>query len=200
MSNRSHPPRQLSKEICQTELTFIILARTDYIDPKDISQLPMVGDVNLFLKGTPPHLRDPSTLKVNQSIYEDEDKVEDDEFEAELEIMIAGMRLSRNFPRHTRQLFPLDLPEPAYRRKGLAYEALQLMISYATSPPSPSSSATYPPQLPIPRSSLVARITDTNMPSIKLFERAGLKIVKRVAVFQEVEMRWDQGGVGSNSP
>ena len=160
----------------------------------------MVGDVNLFLKGIPPHLRDPSTLKVNQSIYGDEDKVEDDEFEAELEIMIAGMRLSRNFPRHTRQFFPLDLPEPAYRRKGLAYEALQLMISYATSPPSHSSSATYPPQLPIPRSSLVARITDTNMPSIKLFERVGLKIVKRVAVFQEVEMRWDQGGVGSNSP
>ena len=97
----------------------------------------MVGDVNLFLKGIPPHLRDPSTLKVNQSIYGDEDKVEDDEFEAELEIMIAGMRLSRNFPRHTRQLFPLDLPEPAYRRKGLAYEALQLMILYATSPPIP---------------------------------------------------------------
>lgn len=160
----------------------------------------MVGDVNLFLKGIPPHLRDPSTLKVNQSIYGDEDKVEDDEFEAELEIMIAGMRLFRNFPRHTRQLFPLGLPEPAYRRKGLAYEALQLMISYATSPPSPSSFATYPPQLPIPRSSLVARITDTNMPSIKLFERVGLKVVKRVAVFQEVEMRWDQGGVGSNSP
>ena len=91
VSNRSHPPRQLSKEICQTELTFIILARTDYIDPKDISQLPMVGDVNLFFKGIPPHLRDPITLKVNQSIYEDEDKVEDDEFEAELEIMIAGM-------------------------------------------------------------------------------------------------------------
>ena len=62
----------------------------------------MVGDVNLFLKGTPPHLRDPSTLKVNQSIYGDEDKVEDDEFEAELEIMIAGMQLFRNFPRHIR--------------------------------------------------------------------------------------------------
>jgi hypothetical protein len=56
-----------------TELTFIILAR----DPQDdrdplsvntIMKLPMIGDVNLFLKGDPA----------------------DEDFEAEVEIMIAG--------------------------------------------------------------------------------------------------------------
>ena len=60
-----------------TELTFIILANetpmsskgtTEDIDTDWLNKLPMVGDVNLFLKG------DPS----------------DDDFEAEVEIMIAG--------------------------------------------------------------------------------------------------------------
>ncbi|KAH0833126.1 hypothetical protein J3R83DRAFT_12123 [Lanmaoa asiatica] len=47
------------------ELTFIILANGE----GDIASLPMVGDVNIFLKG------DPS----------------DEEFEAEVGVMIAGM-------------------------------------------------------------------------------------------------------------
>jgi len=46
-------------------LTFIILALQK---EGDITSLPMVGDVNLFLKGHP----------------------EDEDFEAEAEIMIAG--------------------------------------------------------------------------------------------------------------
>ena len=77
-----------------------------------------------------------------------------------------------------------------FRRKGLAYEALQLLISYATD--SEDSAANYPkrpPQLPIPRSSLVVRVSQFNTPSIQLFERMGMRIVKRVEVFQEVEMR-----------
>lgn len=97
-------------------------------------------------------------------------------------------------------------PEPAYRRRGLAYEALQIMISFATSSSASSSdNVSLPPQLPIPRSSLVCRISESNTPSIKLFERLGMKIVKRVEVFKEVEMRWsvptlESGdGVVSNS-
>jgi len=43
----------------------------------------MVGDVNLFLKGTPPHLR---TGIIPRNPAEEEEE----EFEAELEIMIAG--------------------------------------------------------------------------------------------------------------
>lgn len=47
------------------ELTFIILANGE----DDVTSLPMVGDVNIFLKG------DPS----------------DEDFEAEVGVMIAGM-------------------------------------------------------------------------------------------------------------
>jgi hypothetical protein len=75
-------------------LTFIILARSPSADAEscakphvsdevDISTLPMVGDVNLFLKGTPPHLR---TGIIPRNPAEEEEE----EFEAELEIMIAG--------------------------------------------------------------------------------------------------------------
>ena len=77
-------------------MTFIVLARTDGSgrladeeqdtgspdvaakaspENEDIHSLPMVGDVNLFLKGTPPSGAD----------SEDED-----EFETEVEVMIAG--------------------------------------------------------------------------------------------------------------
>lgn len=52
-------------------MTFIILAREEAgaeLGDEDIAELPMVGDVNLFLKGSP----------------------EDEDFEVEAEIMIAG--------------------------------------------------------------------------------------------------------------
>lgn len=66
------------------ELTFIILAvdnfsRSDQVG--DLGTLPMIGDVNLFLKGIPPHLRPPGSISENE------------DFEAELEIMIAGLSL-----------------------------------------------------------------------------------------------------------
>jgi len=59
-----------------SELTFIILARTlgGKLATSEIQALPMVGDVNIFLKGTPG----------------------DQEFEAEAEIMIAGELTVRN--------------------------------------------------------------------------------------------------------
>jgi hypothetical protein len=74
-----------------TELTFIILARqpvsyTCTDQQEDIAKLPMVGDVNLFLKGTPPHLQ--TNLNVPRNAAEDDE--EEEGFEAELEIMIAG--------------------------------------------------------------------------------------------------------------
>ena len=53
------------------ELTFIVLARTNEAnDPGSINLLPMIGDVNLFLK--------------------DSETEEGDQKEAEVEIMIAG--------------------------------------------------------------------------------------------------------------
>jgi hypothetical protein len=77
-----------------TEVTFIILAcrppattrsaADELADEEDIAKLPMVGDVNLFLKGTPPHLRESLAITLNAT------REEPEEFEAELEIMIAG--------------------------------------------------------------------------------------------------------------
>ncbi|KAJ7193834.1 GNAT domain-containing protein, partial [Mycena pura] len=158
----------------EDKLTFIICARTqsDTLDlgciPQDsrVSSLPMIGDVNIFLHGTPPHLRSATDA-------------EEDEFYAEVEIMIA---------------------EREYRRKGCAREALQLMLGYATASsngyftcPAPSSLASLPDRdspLPIPPAFLLARISESNAPSIRLFETLGFHITKRVEVFGEVEMRW----------
>jgi len=86
----------------------------------------------------------------------------DDDFEVEAEIMIA---------------------EPAFRRRGIAFKALQLLLSYATALESPSP-------LPIEPNALVARIGEKNASSIRLFEKLGFVITKRVKVFEEVEMRF----------
>jgi hypothetical protein len=44
--------------------------------------------------------------------------------------------------------------------------------------------------LRIPPSRLLARISDVNIPSIRLFEKLGFTVTKRVEVFREVEMRY----------
>jgi hypothetical protein len=69
------------------KLTFIVLARPAGLAPRpvfepdapDVRACPMIGDVNLFLKGIPPHMREIGT-----------DEEGDDNFEAEVEVMIAG--------------------------------------------------------------------------------------------------------------
>lgn len=111
----------------------------------------MIGDVNLFLKGAPT----------------------DADFEAELEIMIAGMPPS---PSSSQAHCP---SEPRYRRSGRAHAALELLLAYVTAPP-----------LALPPSSLVVRIGEANAPSVALFARLGFVETKRVEVFQEVEMRF----------
>ncbi|KAI6037674.1 GNAT domain-containing protein [Pisolithus marmoratus] len=113
----------------------------EYEMQKCSSTFPMVGDVNLFLKGHPS----------------------DEDFEAEVEIMIA---------------------ESDYRRRGLALEALQLMLSYATG--SPSAFMCQP-------LSQVIRVARDNRPSISLFEKLRFSIVRVVQVFDEVEMRFVGG-------
>jgi len=91
----------------EDKLTFIILARTEHLEescsstasldkilpheelvPTDarVSSLPMIGDVNIFLKGSVPHLSDHLDFHRPQ----DEDDEDHDAFEAEVEIMIAG--------------------------------------------------------------------------------------------------------------
>ena len=44
--------------------------------------------------------------------------------------------------------------------------------------------------LMISPSCLLTRISDTNAPSIRLFEKLGFTITKQVQVFREVEMRY----------
>ena len=100
-------------QLDEDKLTFIILARLNLnhdvhslnltsdpgptdgptlLVPSDprITSLPMIGDVNLFFNGTHPKLR-PEKLLDPGVEYEDDGE---DFFEAEVEIMIAGMALS----------------------------------------------------------------------------------------------------------
>ncbi|KAF8174400.1 N-acetyltransferase 9-like protein [Pholiota molesta] len=171
----------------EDKLTFIILSRYPIgVDsplelPEDLGKLaptderlahlPMVGDVNIFLYGVPPHRRSVSPSTTTP-------KDDEDDFYAEVEIMIA---------------------EPSFRRKGLALEALQLMLGYATGQPQafrvgdlslPHAHSFAASPLQIPPTSLVTKISDTNTPSIQLFEKLGFAVTKRVEVFQEVEMRY----------
>ncbi|PSR83802.1 hypothetical protein PHLCEN_2v5616 [Hermanssonia centrifuga] len=65
--------------------------------------------------------------------------------------------------------------------------ALQLMLSYATSPASLSP-------LPVPKDRLVVRIGEKNEASRRLFEKLGFVVTKRVEVFEEIEMRFEASG------
>ncbi|KAF8440295.1 GNAT domain-containing protein [Boletus edulis BED1] len=128
------------------KLTFIILANGE-------GDLPMIGDVNIFLKGDP----------------------HDEDFEAEVGVMIA---------------------EESYRGKGLALEALRLMLSYVTASPAlftnPSPTLTLPnPPFPFPirSDSLAVRIGQENRASTRLFERLGFVETRGANAFGEKEMR-----------
>ncbi|OBZ79628.1 N-acetyltransferase 9 [Grifola frondosa] len=128
----------------EDSLTFIILAAPASgpalaWTPDLLRDLPMIGDVNLFLKGSPL----------------------DEDFEAEVEIMIA---------------------EPEFGT-GLSNRGAATDAVYASSPRSPHP-------LPVSRERFVVRIGEKNAPSIRLFEKLGFAITKRVAVFEEVELRF----------
>ncbi|KAJ7264882.1 N-acetyltransferase 9-like protein [Mycena haematopus] len=162
-------------QLDEDKLTFIVCAREDSdtleprpLNPRDprVVALRMIGDVNIFLHGSP--------------CTDNHSKDEEDEFYAEAEIMIA---------------------ERECRRKGLALEALQLMLGYTTASstgcficdnPSIVQNNLQGSPLPIPPTSLLARISESNVPSIRLFQKLGFHITKRVEVFEEVEMRWKE--------
>ncbi|KAF8205516.1 hypothetical protein K438DRAFT_1817970 [Mycena galopus ATCC 62051] len=145
-------------QLDEDKLTFIVCRRgdSDTLEPRPsnpqdprVSALQIIGDVNIFLHGSP--------ASAHQYRTSDED-----EFHAEAEVMIA---------------------EREYRRKGLAMEALQLMLGrFLCENPLIS--------VPVPPTSLLVRVSESNVPSIRLFEKLGFHITKRVEVFGEVEMRW----------
>jgi hypothetical protein len=133
-------------------------------DQTEIAAFPMVGDVNLFLKGTP----------------------ENGDEEVEAEVMIAGSPPPSYMRCSSRRLSSSECPtEAAYRRKGAAASALQLLFHYATSPDGP---------LHFSPTKLVARIGESNNASLRLFEKLSFSVTRRVAVFQEVEMRYEGNG------
>ncbi|KAJ7137916.1 GNAT domain-containing protein [Mycena epipterygia] len=152
-------------QLDEDKLTFIVCARADSDDALESGPLtPQDPRVS-----TLPMIGDVNIFLHNAG---------EDEFYAEAEIMIA---------------------EPEYRRKGLAFEALQLMLGYATASsnghflcqnPSSVQEALQGSPLPVPATALLTRISESNLPSIRLFEKLGFYISKRVEVFGEVEMRW----------
>lgn len=163
-------------QVDEDKLTFIILSREGVdlpddssISPSDpqLKKCPMVGDVNIFLSGSLQNLRSP-LKRAYDSEHEEDREEEEEEGHAEVEIMVA---------------------EPAYRRKGYAREALQLMLYYATGHPF-SSSTTIESPLKIAPTRLLTRISEANEASISLFETLGFKLTKRIQVFAEIEMRW----------
>jgi len=157
----------------------------------------MVGDVNMFLKGD--HLSAAPETREGE-----------DDFEVEVEIMIAGAY----FQCIRLPMMPSHHSDRAFRRKGLATETLLLLLTYATGqwsafiyPHTRDQETVHPNLQPYldhiratqsPKSltsiitpdRLVARISDSNQPSICLFEKLGFTVVRRVEVFHEVEMRW----------
>ena len=127
---------------------------------EEVSTFPMVGDINLFLKGSP----------------------EEGNEEVEAEVMIAGVIFASNSFVHYERTNKYRA-EAGYRRKGVALNALQILFHYATSPEGP-------PSLRIPPERLVARIGESNSSSLRLFEKLSFHVTRRVPVFQEVEMRY----------
>ena len=72
------------------------------------------------------------------------------------------------------------IADPRRRRMGLAREALLLFIHWL--------------QAHVPKlTSLVVKITDDNVPSIRLFEAIGFAMHRHLAVFEQTELRMDIG-------
>lgn len=88
--------------------------------------------------------------------------------------------------------FILSGIEPSSRRKGIAREALSLLIDYASSDPTPSrsnsptSDSTSP--LPIRLDNFIAKISLDNVASRKLFKSLGFKEGKVREIWREVEL------------
>ena len=219
------PPSPILHEILHTS------SGLSPTDKRLADDFQMIGDVNVFLNGAIPPLQ-PSSHQDQIFFEEVKDSNEDigGDFQAEVEIMIAGIYfISSSSYEMILYVILSVVSEPSFRRKGLAVEALQLMLGYVTGQPkafaidiitddrvttttissesksdltSKSCSATLQSAiihhrqnfddspLRIPPACLVARISDTNIPSIRLFEKLGFVVTKRVEVFREVEMKY----------
>lgn len=174
------------------ELTFIVLARgaeingntPNILTKTDIDSLPMIGDVNLFLKAS---------------------EIES-ETEGEIEVMIAGEY--RNNTSRSRELN--NIPEPSYRRQGFAACSISALMHYVMrhgiyiAQPQKVSSINSGVRDGCAASTLVVRIGQSNVASISLFQKLGFTITKEANIFGEIEMRFigdvDEGSTKWGEP
>ncbi|PWN92098.1 hypothetical protein FA10DRAFT_265901 [Acaromyces ingoldii] len=175
---------QRSWHLDDDKLTFIVLSRDESVyvpdteaDADEVSQFlakcKMAGDVNLFLSPSQDEDEDEETAGAGKPSAVAKSPAMD----AELEVMIA---------------------EPSERRKGLAREALSLLIHYASTSPTPvpsvSSSPSAPSRaLPLQPRNFLVKIGLDNAPSLALFKSLGMQEVKVSEIWREVEMRWADG-------
>ncbi|CAO1630812.1 unnamed protein product [Sympodiomycopsis kandeliae] len=127
---------------------------------EDVTKGKMIGDVNVFLSD------------LDEEDHEDEQgkmSAAKGQKRGELEIMIA---------------------ESSVRRKGHATEALQLLLWYITSNPTPSPTPIVnPSSLPLMPENLFVKISLDNQPSINMFKKLSFTEYKVSEIFNEVELR-----------
>lgn len=143
----------------------------------------MAGDVNIFLSE-----RQLEEVEDNTSLIE-----------AELEVMIAGEDFCDDANLSAVILLTAHLlQEPQWRKRGLAIEALSLLIYYASTSPTPapaSSSKAATKYLPLSFDAFLAKVGFDNEASIQLFKKLGFQEVQRSQVWREVELRPGQKGL-----
>ncbi|PWN50960.1 hypothetical protein IE53DRAFT_386721 [Violaceomyces palustris] len=186
---------QRSWQVDEDKLTFIVFARKENeISPPAVPESAeealegsqMIGDVNIFFNKAGEEEEEEG-----QGASTEEPSLSE-RLDAECEVMIA---------------------EATYRRKGLARQALEVLIQYVTDDPTPSPSVQpdsacsedeevpSPPigrrqaLLPIPSDWLTCKISLANKASINLFTSLGFEKSKVSEVWKEVEMRRRAGGV-----
>ncbi|CAO1630478.1 unnamed protein product [Jaminaea pallidilutea] len=173
---------QASWHLDDDKLTFIVLHPSEGTLEADesvdtvslLSKCEMVGDVNVFLSPLEEEEPDDDDAESSQG------RVHDtlNRTQGELEVMIA---------------------ESKFRRRGLALEALSLLMFYITSSPTPASAPApsapmAPSPLPLHPHDLFVKISLSNSASIDMFSKLGFRNHKVSEVWQEMEMRWRGGG------
>ena len=138
-----------------SKVTFIVCALRPDCSMAD-AKAGMVGDVNAFL-----------------SPFVEEDVEEGASAEANL-AADGGRQLSAEIE--------VMIAETEHRRRGLAREALLLLLHWLLS---------HVPGITI----LSVKITDDNLPSLRLFEAIGFAVHKRLTVFEQTELRADVSAV-----
>lgn len=120
--------------------------------------------------------------------------------DAELEVMIAGEHWQQEQSICIALSETLSfLQEPQWRKRGLAMEALSLLIYYTSASPTPTpaslTKATTSKYSPLSCNAFLAKIGFDNQASIQLFEKLGFQEFKRSQIWKEIELRPSKKGL-----